>query len=100
MSKDEITPVDQECIDVMYTIESWLLHWSRMLDAPDGPAHVPAFVTSMHDLCHRLLAILEPKSQCRAPDGHRYVDGVCVWCDAEQGDEANEYVPARDGVAH
>lgn len=78
-------PVDQECIEIMYTVEQWLDHWQHMLSQPDGPTRIPAFVGSMQDLCNRLLIILGKQARDRIH---------------EQEDEPDEYVPARDGVTH
>ena len=38
-------------------------------------------------LRHReIVPVAAAELSCRVPDGrHRYVDGVCIWCDADQG---------------
>ncbi len=77
--RDDDVPVDQECIEIMYTVEQWLDHWQHMLSQPDGPTRIPAFVQSMRDLCNRLLVILGQNQEEDKPD---------------------EYDPARDGAAH
>ena len=56
---DDDQPASNEETDaVMTAITGWLDHWQDVLTGRDGPAHVPAFVSSMQELCYQLLEIL------------------------------------------